>query len=303
MVFGEKILDYWDDILSDLKTMIAVPSVSLKGTDEYPFGKDAARAVDTAVEMAQGYGLKAKNVDYYAMHAEYGEGEENAVVMAHIDVVPAGEGWDTDPFELVIKDGKAYGRGVSDNKGPAIIALHCLRALKDAGIEGKRKLRVIMGSSEETGMEDMDYYFEREQHPDMGFTPDGEYGICNCEKGLFSFTAKGKNDSSVIKSFVSGTVANAVPYKAECELICTDEEYDILLLKAKAAEGDFTVTKTAAGALVLSKGTAAHASTPTEGFNAASFLVNLLSDVFAPEKLGTFFGFIHKKNRYQHRRL
>lgn len=116
------------------------------------------------------------------MHAELGEGEENAVVMAHLDVVPAGEGWDSDPYTMVIRDGKAFGRGVSDNKGPAIVALHCLRALKEAGVVGKRKLRVVLGSAEEIGMQDMGHYFSKEQMPTMGFTPDACYGVCHCEK-------------------------------------------------------------------------------------------------------------------------
>ena len=157
MLFGEKILDYWDDILKDLATVVAIPSVAKPQEGEHPFGDQCARALDTVVAMAEGYGLKAKNVGYHAAHAEYGEGEGNAVVMAHLDVVPAGEGWDTDPYTMVIDDNLAFGRGVSDNKGPAIVALHCLRALKDAGVKGNRKLRVIFGSAEEIGMDDMPY--------------------------------------------------------------------------------------------------------------------------------------------------
>lgn len=294
-MFGEKILDYWDDILKDLEKVIAIPSVCGKPEGGYPYGKDCARAIDTVLEMAEGYGLKTKNVGYYAAHAEYGEGGGNAVVMAHVDVVPAGEGWDTDPYTLVLDDNHAYGRGVSDDKGAAIVALHCLRALKDAGIQGKRKLRVIFGSGEEIGMDDMKHYFASEQLPDMGFTPDSEYGICHCEKGIIDLSVKGANDSAVVRSFVSGTVANAVPYKAECQIACTDEEYEKLAEAAKAAETEFHVTKTAEGASILSKGKAAHASTPWNGCNAASHLVKLLAAVFGAERLGSFFRFIHEK--------
>lgn len=91
MLFGEKILDYWDDILKDLATVVAIPSVAKPQEGEHPFGDQCARALDTVVAMAEGYGLKAKNVGYHAAHAEYGEGEGNAVVMAHLDVVPAGK--------------------------------------------------------------------------------------------------------------------------------------------------------------------------------------------------------------------
>ena len=106
-MFGEKILDYWDDIMKDLGDIVAIPSVAQPQDGPYPFGKDAATAVDKAIEIAERYGIKTKNSDYYAMHAELGEGEENAVVMAHLDVVPAGEGWDSDPYTMVIRDGKA----------------------------------------------------------------------------------------------------------------------------------------------------------------------------------------------------
>ena len=107
-MFGEKILDYWDDIMKDLGDIIAIPSVAQPQDGPYPFGKDAATAVDKAIEIAERYGIKTKNSDYYAMHAELGEGEENAVVMAHLDIVPAGEGWDSDPYTMFIRDGKVF---------------------------------------------------------------------------------------------------------------------------------------------------------------------------------------------------
>ena len=76
MSFGEKILAYKEDILRDLATVIAIPSVCGEPEGEYPYGKEPARALDVVIEMAEKYGLKTKNVDYYAAHAELGEGEE-----------------------------------------------------------------------------------------------------------------------------------------------------------------------------------------------------------------------------------
>lgn len=294
-MFGEKILDYWDDIVSDLGKLVAIPSVAVPSEGAHPFGDQCARAIDTVVEMAKGYGLQAKNVDYYAAHAEYGQGEGNAVVMAHLDVVPAGEGWDTDPFTMVLKDGKAIGRGVSDDKGAAVVALHCLRALKDAGVRGNRKLRVVFGSAEEIGMADMPYYFSKEQHPDMGFTPDSGYGICHCEKGIIDLNIKSENDSPLIKTFSAGTVANAVPAKAECRIVCTADEFERLTQAARGREVSFEITRTEDGAKLVAKGKAAHAAGPENGRNAAAYTVELLADVFGKERLGKFFGFIHEK--------
>lgn len=295
-MFGEKILNYWDDIVSDLGKLVAIPSVAVRTEGEHPFGDPCAKALDTVVELAEGYGLKAKNVDYYAAHAEIGEGEGNAVVMAHLDVVPAGEGWDSDPFTMVLtEDGRAIGRGVADDKGAAVVALHCLRAIKDAGVKGKRKLRVVFGSAEEIGMYDMPHYFSKEQHPDMGFTPDAGYGICHCEKGGLNFNVKAKNDSALVKSFTAGTVPNAVPYKAECKIVCTADEFDRLSKAAGESGIEIAVTRTEDGAQLLAKGKAAHAASPQLGKNAASYLVELLHQVFGAERLGSFFGFIHEK--------
>lgn len=295
MLFGQNILKYWDDIVKDLGEIVAIPSVCGEREGDFPYGKEPARAIDKMIELSEKYGLKTKNVDYYAAHAEYGEGEGNAVVMAHVDVVPAGEGWDTDPFTMVVKGNKAFGRGVADNKSPAIVALHCLRALKDLNVKGNRKLRVIFGSGEEIGMGDMGHYFASEQHPDMGFTPDAGYGICNCEKGHLVFSVTGKNDSSLIRSFTSGTVANAVPYKAICELSCTEEEAGKLSAAAKEAEGSFDTSFAQGKATVVSHGRASHAASPENGFNAAAYLVKLLSAVFGSQRLGTFFRFIEEK--------
>ena len=294
-MFGEKILDYWDDILRDLAKLVAIPSVAVRSSQGKPYGDQCAKALDTVLELAESYGLKTKNVDYYAGHAEYGEGQGNAVVMAHLDVVPAVEGWSTDPFTMVIKDGKAYGRGVSDDKGAAVVALHCLRALKDAGVKGNRKLRVIFGSGEEIGMDDMPHYFAQEQLPDMGFTPDSGYGICHCEKGGLSFTVKSANDSPLIKTFAAGTVVNAVPYKAECRIVCTGEEYNRLLKAAEASEISFAFTRTEDGAAILAQGKAAHAASPQLGQNAAAYTVELLARVFGADRLGSFFQFVHEK--------
>ncbi len=298
-MFGEKILAYWDDILEDLRKAVAIPSVAKPAEGPHPFGDECAKAIDAVLGMAQGYGLKTQNVGYYAAHAEIGQGEGNAVVMAHLDVVPAGEGWDGDPFTMAIQDGMAYGRGVADNKGAAIVALHCLRALRDAGVQGKRKLRVIFGSGEEIGMDDMPHYFAQEQLPDMGFTPDAEYGICHCEKGGINFTVTGKNDSPVVKSFSAGTVVNAVPAKASCQVACTQEEYDRLCQAAGSAKTGFEVARTEDGASILAVGQAAHASTPWNGVNAASCLIELLYGVFG-ERAGTFFRFAHEKIGMSH---
>ena len=173
MSFGEKILRYQEDILRDLAELIRIPSVRSQAEPGMPFGRESTRALQAVLAMAERLGLTVKNVDNYAGHAEYGQGEETAAVLAHVDVVPAGEGWETDPFTMVIKDGCCYGRGTADDKGEAIVALYCLKALKDENVPARRRLRVVFGAGEETGSEDLAYYYSKEPLPVMGFTPSG----------------------------------------------------------------------------------------------------------------------------------
>jgi succinyl-diaminopimelate desuccinylase len=291
-MFGSNILNYWDDIISDLSELIAIPSVCSTPSSSYPFGEQAACAVDKAVSIAKKYNLSTKNIDYYACHAEIGTGEENAAVLTHLDVVPAGDGWFTDPFKLVRSDGKLIGRGVSDDKGAAVIAIHCLRALRDANISGVRKLRVIMGSGEEIGSNDMSVYFSRESLPIFGFTPDASYGICNCEKGILHYTYVSENDSDILLSFKSGTVVNAVPATAEAVLKNDDSINDIF---NDIDEKKFAVIKNNDHTIrIISKGKAGHASTPQDGINAASQLIELLYSALG-NRIGTLLVFAHDK--------
>ena len=282
-MFGEKILDYWDDILRDLKEIIAVPSVAVPQAGPYPFGKDAAAAIDKAMELCARYDLTAKNCDYYAMHAEIGEGEENAVVMAHLDVVPAGEGWESDPFTMTIRDGFAYGRGVSDNNGPgnrrrctacAPCATRASSASASCALCSARPRRSAWRTWAITS--------RGEQKPTMGFTPDASYGLCHCEKGLFRFAVTGPVGDR-IRSFRAGTVVNAVPYKAEADILCDDTEYSRLADAAAAGEIRFDLARTADGAHITAHGVASHASWPENGVNAAAHLIRLLVSVFGAE--------------------
>ena len=135
---GEKILEYMDEIKNDLNELISIRSVSCEG-DKLP-----EKALDYILGRAEEMGFEVKKTGNIAGHIEYGSGEEIAAVLAHVDVVPAGEGWSVEPFALTEKDGRLYGRGVVDDKGPTITALYCLKALKDSGINPQRRIRLII---------------------------------------------------------------------------------------------------------------------------------------------------------------
>ncbi len=287
MNFSDSIMDYREDILHALSELIAIKSVSCENESE------TERALDYVLNKARDMGFAVKKTGRVAGHAEYGSGEETAAVLAHVDVVPAGDGWSTDPFTLTEKNGRLYGRGVVDDKGPAIIALYCLKALKDSGIVPKRRIRVIFGAAEETGMNDMETYFSKEESPAMAFTPDSDYGICICEKGIMQLEiSSARHDGTILTEFQSGGAVNAVPAKAYALVDCTESEDNRLRRFADAKPGEYDFIYTMDGLVIFAKGKAAHASVPEQGLNSAAHLIRILADNFGESVLGSLCGFI-----------
>ncbi len=287
MSFGEKILDYKEEILKDLDELLRIRSVYAESPQK------CKEALDWMLKKAESFGLTTKNIDNKAGHAQLGEGGKLCATLTHLDVVPAGDNWDCDPFALTIKDGKYLGRGVADDKACALLTLYCLKILKDAGVEGKNTLRAIFGTDEEVGMTDVVAYFAKEDMPDMSFTPDSGYGICSAEKGILQLEVSCKNqDNHLLTEFKGGTATNAVPDKAYALLNCTENDDNQLMRLADAREGEFEFRYTIDGLVIEHKGKAAHACEPYLGQNAILELADLLASNFSLESLGHLCSFI-----------
>lgn len=286
MSFGEKIMNYKDDIITDLGELIAIKSISGE--------KDSCNAaMEWMLKKAESFGLTAKRVSDLSGHVELGEGGKLCGVLSHLDVVPEGNNWNSLPFELSVGDGYMYGRGIADDKGAALINLYCLRALKDNGVIGKNTIRAIYGIDEERGMTDMDEYFAREPLPELSFTPDSDYGICRSEKGILQLELYADtHDGTTLTQLHSGKAVNAVPDTAYALLDCTENEDHQLARLADAKKGSFEFYYTIDGMMVLSRGTAAHGSTPEKGLNAATALIDLLTSNFALPTMGSIPSFI-----------
>ncbi len=283
------ILSYKDEFLHDLDELLRIQSVSAEGADV------PSQALEWMLQKAESFGLKTKNIDGIAGHAEYGEGERICGVLTHLDVVPVNrKDWSCEPFALTRKDGRMFGRGVCDDKGPALAALYCLRALKESGSKGNR-VRVIFGTSEEIGMQDMTTYFENEPVPDMSFTPDSEYGICRAEKGIMHIEISSeKANNTALMQFIAGSANNVVPDTAYAILDCSDyEENNIQRLADAHGKGAFDLRFTIDGLKVTAHGKAAHACEPHKGVNAAAALAEVICPVLGAEAVGDLCTFIN----------
>lgn len=287
MLFGNKILEYKDEFMADLKTLLRFESVDGANNEE------CKNALDFILQRAQDFGLCAEQVTDKSAHVTLGDKGKLCGVLSHLDVVPAGGNWTVPAFDLTEKDGRLYGRGIADDKGASLINLYCLRALKESGVEGKNTVRAIYGIAEETGMEDMDGYFEVMPVPDMSFTPDSEYGIGFAEKGILHFKVSSKNNAKVLTQFHAGNAVNAVPDKAYAIVDSSSYDESALVKLANESKGDFEFQNTIDGLMIVSKGVAAHACMADKGLNAASALVELLSKAYSGEELGSVCEFLN----------
>lgn len=207
-----------DEILADTQAFVAIPSVKDMTTanDAAPFGTNVQKALDWMIAKVQTDGYTYKNVDNHAMHIEFGQGEELIGILGHLDVVPEGEGWTYKPFGGEIANGKMYGRGTSDDKGPIIATYYAIKALIDAGVTFNKRVRIIIGCDEETTWKCMDRYFQTEEQPTFGFSPDANFPIVNAEKGITmievtkKFTTKTTATHTLV-SIKTGTALNVVP--------------------------------------------------------------------------------------------
>ena len=287
MIFGENILKYSDEFFEDLGKLLSLESVDGVKPGE------CKSALEFIMSRAKDFGLDGELVSEHSGHVQLGDGGRLCGVLAHLDVVPAGNNWSVNPFALTEQDGRLYGRGIADDKGAALVNLYCLRALKESGIKGKNTLRAIYGTREETGMKDMDEYFKAQPLPDLAFTPDSEYGICYAEKGILQIEiSTPSNEAKILSQFHSGKAVNAVPDLAYVMLDSSSYDEQRLMRFADASEGDFEFNYTIDGLMIISRGKAAHACEPEKGFNAAAALIDLIANAYDVEDIGALCSFI-----------
>lgn len=242
-----------DKMISDLQRLVEIESVSMRTEDrEYPFGKGVRAALDTALEICGTYGFRTKNCDNMTGFAEVGEGEELMGILVHLDVVPAGDGWRYEPFSLTIEDGKVIGRGVTDDKGPAMAVIHAIKELQEEGYTFHKRIRIIFGMAEETGnWSDMEYYKQTEDKVDFGFTPDADFPAIYAEMGIAHVRFTFDRGHTCFEVLEGGNAVNMVP--------------DVCKASYRSEKGD--------ALSLVETGKSAHGSTPQDGENAISKLM------------------------------
>lgn len=272
-------------ILRDIARLIAIKSVREDEKPNMPYGEGPYNALVEATAIAHELGFEVHNFDNHVITVEAGPQPAELGILAHLDVVPEGDGWTFEPYRMLEKDGKIYGRGVIDDKGPAILALYAMAAAKAIAPTLKKGIRIILGTAEETGSEDLDYYFKQATPPPFSFSPDASYPVINIEKGFHSpiFSQNWEDDKTLprVTHIQGGVTKNIVTLKAYALTEGLDQAKVEAACRAheEKAGVKFTVTTTDTGLRIDALGVSAHAAFPQEGKNAQTALLALLCEL------------------------
>ncbi|MBQ7913943.1 MAG: Sapep family Mn(2+)-dependent dipeptidase [Clostridia bacterium] len=261
--------DNFNNMVEVLQNTIRYNTEKATAVSGAPFGQNIRDCLDYVLDVSKQMGLSTYNCDGYAGHAQLqGTGEEVLGILGHLDVVPSkAEEWQYPPYGGEIHNGKLFGRGTMDDKGPMIACLFAVDALKKAGFEPSKTVRLIFGCDEESGMQCVTHYFSKMPFPNISFSPDGDFPVINREKGIFQFRVHcGKLPQGV--TVTAGDRANVVPSLC-IATVAGDVQGQLYGATVSSKDGISTITAT---------GKNAHGSTPDEGINATHAVFKILAN-------------------------
>lgn len=299
-------------LIKDTQSFLQIKSVlnEEEASPESPFGKGIEEALQYLLHKGKDDGFITKNVDHYAGHIEHGQGDELVGILCHVDVVPEGDGWTDEPYSASILDGKIFARGAMDDKGPTMAAYYALKIVKELELPLSKRVRIIIGTDEESSWQCVEHYFKKEEMPTMGFAPDADFPIIYAEKGIGDIRLKlkhidgGKTGTVTLISFDSGRRLNMVPDHAKATLELSGSLEEAMnafnrFIEAKGLEGGYTKE---GNALFLSiKGVSAHAMEPDNGKNAGYYLAEFLQSQDLDAGGAAFVSFVSEKLAFDSR--
>lgn len=259
-------MDNFQNMLDKTMQLLSISSVEDVASDSSPFGDGVGACLNIVEDTAHVMGFSTHNEGGYYVTATIGEGEEFGI-LGHVDVVPFAAGWSASPLGE-IKNDIIFGRGILDDKGPMISCLYACDELIKSGKTPTKKIKFIFGGNEESGWRCIEKYNQVDIMPKRGFSPDGDFPVINCEKGLTNYVIKLDLPKS-LHSIAGGTRPNIVMETCVAEIDgaiitpCYDDNLRIEVVGNKT--------------IITAQGTPAHGSTPDKGDNALWHILNFLA--------------------------
>ena len=279
-----RLLDaYRAEFTEKLREWVRIPSVQGEAEDGAPFGKEVRHMLDAAEADAKAMGFPVRDFDGYACDITLGDRPEMIAVLGHLDVVPAGDGWNYPPFGAEMDGTRIYGRGTSDDKGPALASLYAMRAIREAGIPLKKSIRLILGCNEETDWKDMEWYSAHAEIPAVGFSPDASFPVINTEKAIIHlrFTAPETGSGLQVVEMATGERPNVIP--GECTAVVRGGEELAGKVRTWGLEKNLPVNAEVVpeGVRITAEGIPGHSAYPEGRRNAIGMMICLLRDLGA----------------------
>jgi succinyl-diaminopimelate desuccinylase len=296
----EEVLKRKEKIIHDTQEFLRMKSVYDEKTRKQgaPMGEDITRALEYMLHKGQDDGFITKNLDGYAGHIELGNGKELVGVLCHVDVVPEGEGWTSAPYSAEIREGKIFARGAIDDKGPTMAAYYAMKIVKDLQVPLNKRVRMILGTDEESNWGCVKHYFKHEEMPDIGFAPDADFPIIYSEKGIANFflfrdemetqqetqEINQETEHITLVEFSSGLRVNMVPDRAKAVLKIGDVEKakEIASLCERyfrERDGNGRISVEGHILEIQVDGVSVHGSEPEKGSNAGYLLLHFLTKI------------------------
>jgi succinyl-diaminopimelate desuccinylase len=206
-----------DEMATFLATACTYASIESEGPELLP---ETEALLDFVLQTGRGMGFSARRAAGGLVGVlEYGSGREVVGAVVHLDVVPPGDlgEWEHPPFAGDIAGGKVFGRGAQDDKGALVGVLWGAKILIDNGMTFGRKLRIVLGTKEETSFEDVYRYIAEETPPDFGIVPDGPYvirgesGYADLAYGFPGVATADDGSRDRVVYWQGGTAVNSVP--------------------------------------------------------------------------------------------
>jgi succinyl-diaminopimelate desuccinylase len=293
-----------EKLLTDTQGLLRIKSIldEENATEGAPLGIEVKEALDYMLNLGQKDGFIIKNVDNIAGHIEMGQGEELLGILCHVDVVPEGDGWSSDPFGAEIRDGKIFARGAIDDKGPTMAAYYAMKVVKELGIPLNKRIRMIIGTDEESNWRCVERYFQVEEMPTLGFAPDADFPIINAEKGIWDFTINQDAGNKMpegqeiqVQEFSSGRRPNMVPDYAIARIKSAEKNDTINELFKSFTQKHSLAGKSKVNqdeVIIELEGVSAHGMEPNNGTNAGLYLSAFLSGLELSNQAKRYFTFV-----------
>ena len=279
--------EYWisahkEEFISEIQGLARIPSVSHpeEAAPNAPFGFSCRQALDLALERGKAYGFDTQDLSGFAGVISMGDKSNAIGMIAHLDVVPVGDGWIYPPFGATyLKQQDALiGRGVDDNKGSAVMALFVMRMLREFHVPLRHGISLYCGTSEENGMHDLKALTKMGHvFPKLSLVPDAGFPVNYGQKGSLSGFIQANAEGNLL-SFNAGSAHNVVPDRAECVIDEEEEAVKAALHRLPDSLRErITLEKASKGTRLIAAGQSGHAAHPENSVNAIAVLSSALA--------------------------